>query len=149
MDKRTMLIRKASSTEDGKNLWGAIATFLNASDNPIKITIEEATDNRKLAQNKLNFMWCNEVAKHVFASQGLICSSEDIHELIARKLLPLRVVSINGETIIYRSETKTLSVKKFSEYLQRFEFYALEQLGAKLTHPEDLYFNALMKQGDK
>ena len=145
-DKHTMLIRKASSTEDGKNLWGAIVTFLNASDKPIKITIEEATDNRKLAQNKLNFMWCNEVAKHVFASQGLMCSSEDIHELIARKLLPLRVVSINGETIIYRSETKTLSVKKFSEYLQRFEFYALEQLGAKLTHPEDLYFNALMKQ---
>ncbi|URC15417.1 single-strand DNA-binding protein [Paraglaciecola Antarctic JLT virus 2] len=146
MGNRTMLIRKASSTEDGKNLWGAIVTFLKATDNPIKITIEEATDNRKLAQNKLNFMWCNEVAKHVFASQGLICSSEDIHELIARKLLPLRVVSINGETIIYRSETKTLSVKKFSEYLQRFEFYALEQLGAKLTHPEDLYFNALMKQ---
>jgi len=143
MDKRTMLIRKSTSQADGKKLWGEISAFLKASDTPVKITIEEATDNRRLAQNKLNFMWCNEVAKHVFTSQGLVCSSEDIHELIARKLLPLRVVTLNNETVIYRSETKTLSVKKFSEYLQRFEYYALEQLGAKLTHPDDLYFNAI------
>ena len=149
MDKQTTLIRKASSSEDGKRLWGIITGFLNASDKPVKITIEELSDTRKIAQNKLNFMWCNEVAKHVFKSQGLLCSSEDIHELIARKLLPLRVVVINGETIIYRSETKTLSIKKFSDYLARFEYYALEQLGAKLSHPDDLYLLAITSQGDK
>ena len=114
MDKQTTLINKASSSEDGKRLWGFITKLLAATDKPIKITIEELSDTRKLAQNKLNFMWCGEVAKHVFKSQGLVCSSEDIHELIARKLLPLRVVAINGETIIYRSETKTLSIKKFT-----------------------------------
>jgi hypothetical protein len=149
MDKQTTLINKATSTEDGKRLWGFITKFLAATDKPIKITIEELTDTRKLAQNKLNFMWCGEVAKHVFLTQGLVCSSEDIHELIARKLLPLRVVAINGETIIYRSETKTLSIKKFSDYLARFEYYASEQLGAKLSHPEDLYIIALMKKADQ
>jgi hypothetical protein len=146
MDKQTTIIKKASNSEDGKRLWSIITSFLNASDKPVKVTIEELTDTRKLAQNKLNFMWCGEVAKHVFKSQGLVCSSEDIHELIARKLLPLQVVAINGETIIYRSETKTLSIKKFSDYLARFEYYASEQLGATLSHPEDLYIIALMKQ---
>ena len=144
MDKQTTLINRATSSEDGKRLWGFITKYLAATDKPLKITIEELTDTRKLAQNKLNFMWCGEVAKHVFKSQGLVCSSEDIHELIARKLLPLRVVAINGETIIYRSETKTLSIKKFSDYLARFEYYASEQLGATLSHPEDLYIIALM-----
>jgi hypothetical protein len=149
VDKQTTIINKSTSNEDGKQLWTTIVSFLNASDKPVKVTVEELIDTRKLAQNKLNFMWCGEVAKHVFKSQGLVCSSEDIHELIARKLLPLRVVEINGETIIYRSETKTLSIKKFSDYLARFEYYASEQLGATLSHPEDLYIIALMKQESK
>ena len=57
MDKQTTLINKATSTEDGKRLWGVITKFLAATDKPIKITIEELSDTRKVAQNKLNFMW--------------------------------------------------------------------------------------------
>lgn len=146
--KQTLELNKATSAEDGKRLWESVKMFFAQSDKPVRVTIEEGGETRKLKQNRLNFLWCGELAEHIFKTQGNVFSSEDLHEYLARKLLPVRVVQINGETVTVRSETKNLTVKEFANYLNRVEFYATEHLGATLTHPDDLYIQALMRGGE-
>jgi hypothetical protein len=60
MDKQTTIINKATSSEDGKKLWATITSFLNASDKPVKVTIEENKKCRTVESNKLQRKWTSE-----------------------------------------------------------------------------------------
>ncbi len=60
MDKQTTIINKSTSAEDGKRLWTTIVSFLNASDKPVKITIELYKRCRSVESNKLQRKWTGE-----------------------------------------------------------------------------------------
>ena len=149
MNKRTMLIRKASSTEDGKNLWGAIVSFLYASDKPIKVTIEQATDKRRDAQNRLMWRWHNEFVVHRYNYAGEVFSPLAWHEPFKEQFIGTDdPVKIKGKWVVRAKSTTGLNVKEFALMLTKYEVEAAEE-GCLFSQPDDLYFNALMKQGDK
>ena len=62
------------------------------------------------------------------------------------KLLPKRALQCpDGEPIIMRTSTKELKVKEFAEFLDKYYAYASSELGCNLPMPDDLYWDALIK----
>lgn len=115
---------------------------------PIRYRVEIVIDRptRTKAQNKLLWKWYGEIQKWIFETTGENHGSEDLHEYFTRKILPTNPVidPVDGSVIGYkRTETKDLSIEGFSEYLNRIEVYAQEDLCMTLTHPNDCYWEAV------
>ena len=90
-------------------------------------------------------MWHGELAKHIEIHMGEIYDSEDLHDHVAGKLLPKRVVMIFGEPEIKRTETSKMKVKEFADFLTRYEMWAASKYECYFTQPIDCYFDAVMK----
>lgn len=104
-----------------------------------EVIIRLHRNKRTLAQNNLYWMWMTEISKHVFFSTGKRFSPEDIHEWFKDQFLGKRAVQINGITTIVTRSTTKLKIPEFTEYLQRIEHYARDELDLQLTHPADHY----------
>jgi hypothetical protein len=118
----------------------AIREMLQSGD--VKITLERPQDNRSISQNSLMWLWHGVLAHHVLMCVGETYSPEEIHEYVANKLLPKRVLSVFGEPMIKRGETSKLGVKKFAEFLTHYENWALTEHQCELPQPDDIYYQA-------
>lgn len=115
----------------------------------IIVTIKPDEETRSSRQNRLLWLWNGEFAKHIEASQGQIYDTDEIHEFIVGKLLPRKAVTMpDGEPVITRASTRKLSVKDFADFLNRYEMLCADSYGLILTRPDDLYIQALMRDGD-
>lgn len=113
------------------------------------ITIKADEETRSSKQNRLLWgVFHAELAKHIEETRGETYAAEDIHDYVVNRLLPKRVVTVLGEPEVKRTETKKLKVKEFAEFLTRYEVWALESLGCQFSHPDDLYIQALMRDGE-
>lgn len=111
-------------------------------------------DQRSASQNRLYFMWLSEIGK----AQGF--DKDELHERFKRHyVLPilcrddddyarlydqLQGLGTEAEDTFIRRfiSTTDLSVKQFTEMLNEIERHAAHR-GIKLTHPDDLYMEAL------
>ena len=145
MDKITKVFTRANAKHWPANLEKILRHYWQNSDKDLTVTVEEAEDNRRIAQNRLLFMWHNELSKHIDETTGHKFSSDDIHEYVAEQLLPKRAITLDNNPIIVRTKTSKLKVKEFAEFLTRYDIWANEKYNCKFTHPEDLYLKAVMK----
>jgi hypothetical protein len=115
-------------------------------DGDIKLTIEKDNETRRVKQNRLLWMWHNELAKHIEEHVGEIHNSDDIHEYVSNNLLPKRVVNFGADPMITRAKTSQLKVAEFADFLTRYEMWAAEKYQCLFTKPDDLYWQSLMMQ---
>ena len=109
----------------------------------VKVTLQHPTNNRSLAQNNLMWIWHGELAKKILEVMGETYSSDDIHEYVADKLLPKRVITVLNEPMIERGKTSKLGVKGFTEFLQHYEGWALTTYECQFSRPDDWYYEAM------
>lgn len=107
-----------------------------------EVTVQEYKKNRSLSQNRLLWLWYKEIADHIKDSTGQIFSDEEMHDWFREKFLPTKFVEFRGEIVKSRKSTKSLKVKEFTEYLEQIDFYCGSDLGLRLSHPDDLYWEA-------
>lgn len=111
------------------------------------VTFKPAETSRSVKQNRLLWLLHGELAKHIHVSQGEIYDTETIHEFVIGKLLPKEPVKLpDGDYIISRKSTKNLPVKEFSALLDMYYAWAAVDMGCQLPMPDDLYWDAVMKE---
>lgn len=126
------------------------------SKHPFKVTIAEGKETRRLKQNRLSFLWYREIGKQSGNGEiyernyckltfgvPLLRKDTKMEKFIIEVIDPLPYESQLG-AMEYLNVTSLLSVKDFAEYLGDIDRTAAEQ-GFILTHPEDLYYAALLK----
>jgi hypothetical protein len=73
VDKQTTIINKSTSNEDGKRLWTTIVSFLNASDKPVKITIEQHDESiGKWGMTRMWRSWMSSTAEFMAANGSVM-----------------------------------------------------------------------------
>ena len=142
MDKQVKILERVNSKEWANTARDMLLNIWHNGDKPVKITVEDYAETRRLAQNSLMWIWHDELSKHIESSTGSYFDSDDIHEYVAEKLLPKRAVSIHGEPIIVRTKTSKLHVGEFSKLLNRYDRWAYDKYECKFSHPEGLYLKA-------
>lgn len=113
---------------------------------PIQVEIKLHQNNRSTKQNKLYWKWLNELVEHIADSTGQRYSSDDLHDYFRALYLPQRTIEIDDTVVKARKSTAKLKVQEFTEYLEKIEVYAADSLHCRLSHPDDLYWSALMKE---
>jgi tRNA U34 5-carboxymethylaminomethyl modifying enzyme MnmG/GidA len=106
-----------------------------------EVIVREHKESRTLKQNKLLFLWHGEVKKHLEEHHGIIASSDDVHEEMISRLLPMVVSPITMKP--RRQSTRDLKVKEFAELLEKYEAYMASEKGVFLSRPDDLYYVAI------
>lgn len=101
---------------------------IRQSELPLKVTWGAYRSNRSLEQNKLLWKWLDIIRIHIADSGGELFTAEDLHEWYKAKLLPSKVVQMNGEAIRCRSTTTKLNTKQMAEYLTGIERHAADSL---------------------
>lgn len=144
--KKTYILRNEL---DAQRLAGAIKSA--KIDKPLLVTAEPYRKRRSVAQNRLNFLWCDVVRKWLYESgQGQKDASgeayapftvETVHEYNKELFLTPRRLEVNGRLVtLYRS--RDLPVVEFSQFLNEVEAHWIMQ-GCALPRPEDLYAEAM------
>jgi tRNA U34 5-carboxymethylaminomethyl modifying enzyme MnmG/GidA len=106
-----------------------------------EVIVREHKESRTLKQNKLLFLWHGEVKKYLEEHHGIIASSDDVHEEMISRLLPMVVSPITMKP--RRQSTRDLKVKEFAELLEKYEAYMASEKGVFLSRPDDLYYVAV------
>ena len=163
MDKRQCLIHKPTHQADGKKLWSIIAGFLNASDKPIKITVEEHKKNRSVESNKLQRKWMTELYEQGDLSTeeyrgycklhfgvAIAKENEDFDEKYKRLLSPFTYIE-KLELMMVPIDmpvTRIFDTKQMHRYLNKI-YEHFSGLGFELTLPVDKYWESVFTQGDR
>ena len=124
---------------------------------PKRMTIDEPKENRRLKQNRLAFKWYNELGKQTGEGKEhwrnyckltygipILREDEDVDAQFIKILDPLPYQS-RLDAMEYMDVTSLMSVKQFAEYLTDVDL-ASTAAGFHLTHPDDLYWDALMRE---
>lgn len=100
------------------------------------VEITEHKPNRTRLQNSLLWHWYGEIADQTGYHK------DEVHALLAREFLKSETKRIMGKDVTIAQSTKDLTVKEFTEYLERICTWAAEY-GFYLSKLED--FNQLRK----
>lgn len=126
-------------------------------DQPFEVEIRAHRDSRSDKQRRLQFQWYRERGKQngngpkyeerfcklEFGVPILRCDSDEFNEFYARTLESLPWQQ-QLETMRFIPVTRFFTVKQNAEYLNDIEQHSAEHDWV-LTHPDDLYWDALMK----
>lgn len=143
--KHTITIKPGSAEIDAKRVLKTISDDYREFKRELLVKITDKKETRREAQNRLLWMWHSELAKHIEIHQGEIYDTEDLHDYVVGKLLPKRVINILGEPEIKRTQTSKMKVKPFADFLTRYEMWTASKYECYFTQPQDLYWQAIMK----
>lgn len=155
MHERTFVLR---NRDVARNMFKFIGDLYQGSEAPeqtMEVIIREHKRDRSLAQNRLSFQWYRERAKQQGTTQDyehrlcklqygcpiLIADDADFAELFRRAIEPLdyekRIAAMK-----YLPVTRLFKVRQMADYLTDIERDSAAK-GIVLTHPEDLYWEAM------
>ena len=144
MDKQIKILERVNSKEWANTAREMLLNIWHGGDKPVKITVEDYTETRRDAQNRLLWRWHGEYVKHRFECAGEMLSSEQWHDIMVPEFLPSEPVKIKGKWHIPRVETKKLNVSAFADFLTRYEAEAAHD-NCVFSRPDDLYPKAVMQ----
>ncbi len=117
---------------------------------PKRITLADIRSRRSDAQNRLLWLWNNEIQTHMREAFGQIASAEEWHSILVSRLWPseLRPVRLPDGTSykVGRAKTSKFTVDQMAEYLTLLDAYCAENLSLLLPHPDDLLMAAYGKR---
>ncbi len=109
---------------------------------PLKVTYTQVRSKRSDAQNRLLWMWNNEIQRHMRETHGQLAAAEEWHEILVAKLWPAEVHRVempDGSSYrVGRAKTRSFTQAQMTEYLELLDQYCAECLGLVLPHPDDL-----------
>ena len=141
-------------------VMGYMSGITPTVETPYTIRVAQADESRSLKQNRRSFMW--------YQLRGSMTGHGQIHERCLCKLkYGVPILRRDDEDfekfwhsalqfIAYESQleamefvpvTSLMGMKQFAEYLTEVDQQSASQ-GIVLPHPEDLYWDALMKEAD-
>lgn len=94
---------------------------------PITVVLKEK--KRSLNQNALMWKWLTIIADHTGYTK------EVLHDKLRLQYLPTRILQVNGKIYELPKSTTELTVKEFSEYMDKIQLVAME-LELALPQPE-------------
>jgi hypothetical protein len=115
----------------------------------VEVVVRPRKRDRSLAQNNLAHKWFQEIANHVEAHWGQRYPAEAWKEWLKIQYLGQEVHTMpDGKVIAYTRHTRDLSVEEFTHFLEQVDAWVAQELGCQLTHPEDLYAEAMGRGRD-
>lgn len=108
-----------------------------------QIEIKPYKKARSLAQNALMWMWYTEIQRHILLTKGEDYSVDDIHEYFKQALLPKRVINFKNKVVHVQRGTSDLNIQEMTDYLFQLDRWCATKLELLLTHPDDLYSEAV------
>ncbi|MFD1260650.1 recombination protein NinB [Entomomonas asaccharolytica] len=137
MEKKELTIKNEFDKNSFINFFTALDLTI-----PKKIIIEDQKNSRTAAQNRLLWLWNNEIQQFMFDHSGITASAFDWHETMVERLCPTvnkEITLPNGETVSIQERTRTskFNTKKMTEYLEMLDAYCAS-FGLLLPHPQDL-----------
>lgn len=70
---------------------------------------------------------------------------EDIDDHFKHKFLPGKLMRVGKDYYRPSVQKRDLNPKTMSEYLDKLDCYCADSLNLRLTHPNDCYMDALMR----
>lgn len=115
-----------------------------AEDETMVVTIQPLRKNRTLAQNRLMHQWFNEISESYHLTHGEIYAPKAWKEQLKRLFLGFDTMKLpNKDSVFLTKHTADCTTKELTEFMEKIEVYAADDLGLMLTRPEDLYFEAM------
>lgn len=137
---------------------------LHAEHGDIDVTVSVHEENRRSAQNRLNWLWCGQIGQSMGVSPDyahgmskldillpMSLADESLHKRAAFVKEILRHVRLRKHQIAVAHDmirSRDLSVRQFAQYLTEFDQHYAAQ-GIVLVSPEDLRAQALYQQREK
>jgi hypothetical protein len=112
-------------------------------DHPMQMVISEYRKDRTLAQNRLYWKWMGEISLGHMQATGEQHAPDVWAEYFKRQFLPVKFYTVRNIMIEKQPSTRELTTKEFSDYLERIDHFAADDLGIVLTHPQDIYAEAM------
>lgn len=97
-----------------------------------RVTVQPFRKKRSLAQNRLNWLYCNAVAEAVSDYTGM--DAEAIHQFMKAKFAPPKALEMNGQWVDVRSTTM-LNTAEMSKYCDDIYRFCVEEIGLILPTP--------------
>lgn len=111
---------------------------------PVVVSVKSKKDGRSLAQNALMWKWMREIRDHLLSTgSGQEFSVEEIKEFLRDRYAPRKEIGIGEETVSIPKGTSELEVDEFSRFLKDIDEYCSMDVGLSLSHPEDMYYEAM------
>ena len=123
---------------------------------PLHVHVTSKQDNRTVAQNRLYWMWLNQIAEstgndkdalhYELKKKFLIAIYERDDQGYAEMCQAIKTLKQSqseqyaaiAKGVIHETTTTKMTVKQFTEYLNAIHDYALARLGLMLTVPDEL-----------
>lgn len=114
------------------------------TDESMVVTIQPYRKNRTLAQNRLMHQWFNEISSSYHLTHGELYTAIAWKEQLKRLFLGFDTMKLpNKDSVFLTRHTADCSTKELTEFMEKIEAYAADDLGLQLTRPDDLYFEAM------
>jgi len=127
---------------------------------PWVVTLAQDDESRSLKQNRLSFMWYNFLGKETGTGMHdsragckldygvpILRVDKDFNKFYDAALAPLNYEQ-RLDAMEFIPVTSLMKVKQFAEYLEEIDKHSAAR-GIVLPRPDDLYWNALMKEAER
>jgi len=108
-----------------------------------KVTIEPYKAKRSVSQNRLLWLWMNEISNKYYETRGKLYSPDMWAEYFKQNFIESAITEIRGEAIKMAKTTTQMTTKEFTDYLEKIDIYVVSELDIILPHPDDLYYSAM------
>jgi hypothetical protein len=147
-----IILRKSIMTRlkitDKTSLDAALQVIknLNLEGKAWTVEVKQHRKNRTLAQNRLYWMWLGEIGETLGYDIKDKYQKNLLHAGIALRLNFVDTGMVLGKETTVAKPTSNLDVKEFTEYLERVDHFAADELGITLRHPKDAYYEAMGRE---
>lgn len=115
------------------------ATFEFLSNGEYVMTIKRMSKKRSIQQNDLLWMWMECISRETGTGK------DDVYMYYCKKFL-MKIITIGEkQEKIYNTSSK-LNTEQMTDFLNKIQADAAQELGIRLPQPEDRFFEAFYQQ---
>ncbi|NOY72938.1 MAG: hypothetical protein GXP14_11280 [Gammaproteobacteria bacterium] len=109
---------------------------------PWVVAVSFVESVRSAKQNRLYWMWIQEIINHITVTMGETKTKRQIDAWLLDMFAPTEQSEFRGKNFTVVTTTSDMTQKQMSQYLNNIELYCPTELELVLTHPPDLYETA-------
>ena len=118
--------------------------YINKIHLPVMIKVSPYVKNRSLAQNKLLHLWLTDINDRAYSVTGKCLGVKAWKTFFKDLFLGSLIIEVYGEKLItILRSTADLDTKEFTEFLEKIDHWAIDNLELQLPHPDDLFNEAM------
>jgi len=106
---------------------------------PWVVAVSFVESVRSNKQNRLYWMWIQEIINHVTISTGETKTKRQIDAWLLDMFAPTEQSEFRGKQFMIVTTTSNMTQKQMAHYMNDIDMYCSTELELNLTHPADLY----------